>query len=79
VVVKKDWPAAAFEVSSDDKGVTLSTAKLKVVMERESGAMHYIVPEGETGAGATGPGSTGQGCAGKMLTTDGYRSCGRWR
>jgi alpha-D-xyloside xylohydrolase len=74
VVVKKDWAAAPFEVGSDAKTVTLTTAKLKVVVEKDSGAMHYIVPEGATGAGATGPGSTGQGMRGKLLTTDGYRS-----
>jgi len=74
VLVKKDWPAATFDVTSDNKAITLSTAKLKLVVEKESGALHYIVPEGTTGAGATGPGSTGQGMRGKMLTTDGYRS-----
>jgi alpha-D-xyloside xylohydrolase len=41
VVVKKEWPAASFDVTSDQKSVTLSTVKLKVVVERESGAMHY--------------------------------------
>jgi alpha-D-xyloside xylohydrolase len=74
VVIKMDWPTATFDMSSDAKTVTLSTAKLRLVVEKESGALHYIVPEGTTGAGATGPGSTGQGMRGKMLTTDGYRS-----
>jgi alpha-D-xyloside xylohydrolase len=74
VVIKKDWPAVAFDVSSNDRAVTLSTAKLRVVIERGSGAIHYIVPEGATGAGATGPGSTGGPMRGTMLTTDGYRS-----
>ena len=74
VVVKKDWAGAAFEVNSDARTVTLSTAKLKAVIEKESGALHYIAPEGMTGAGATGPGSSGGGMQGKMLTTDGYRS-----
>jgi alpha-D-xyloside xylohydrolase len=74
VVIKKDWPAAAFDVDSNDKAITLSTAKLRVVVERESGAIHYLVPEGETGAGATGPGSTGGRMRGKLLTTDAYRS-----
>ena len=41
VVVKEGWPAAPFEVTGDAKAVTLSTQKLKVVVERESGAMHY--------------------------------------
>jgi alpha-D-xyloside xylohydrolase len=74
VVIKKGWPAASFDVTSDDRTITLSTSKLKAVVERESGALHYIVPEGATGAGATGPGSTGGPMRGKMLTTDGYRS-----
>src|SRR5579859_5218443 len=37
VVVKENWPQAQFDVTGDDKAVTLSTAKLKVVVERESG------------------------------------------
>ena len=74
VIVKQNWLGAAFEVGSDDKTVTLSTAKLKVVIERGSGAIHYASTGGTTGAGATGPGSTGQGMRGKLLTTDGYRS-----
>jgi alpha-D-xyloside xylohydrolase len=74
VVIKKDWPAASFDVTSNDRAITLSTPKLRVVVERESGALHYIVPEGATSAGATGPGSTGGGMRGKLLTTDGYRS-----
>ncbi len=75
VVLERDFrKQALFEVSSDDKTITLSTAKLRVVMERESGALHYIAAEGATGAGATGPGSTGREMRGKLLTTDGYRS-----
>ena len=74
VVVKKDWPAAAFDVSENGRAITLATAKLRVVIERESGAVHYIAPEGATAAGATGPGSKGGALRGKLLTTDGYRS-----
>jgi len=74
VVVKTDWPAAEFEVRDDERAIVLSTAKLRVMIERGSGAVHYIAPEGETGAGATGPGSTGRGMRGKMLTTDGSRT-----
>jgi alpha-D-xyloside xylohydrolase len=81
VMVKKDWPAASFEVSSNEKNVTLSTAKLKVVIERASGAIHYIATDGNerptagaTGTVATGPGSRGPGMQGKLLTTDSYRS-----
>jgi alpha-D-xyloside xylohydrolase len=74
VVIKTDWPGAAFEVSSDEKTLTLSTAKLKVVIEKESGALYYIGTEGTTGGGATGPGSNGPGMRGKLLTTDSYRS-----
>ncbi|MGA2674657.1 MAG: TIM-barrel domain-containing protein, partial [Terracidiphilus sp.] len=76
VVIKKDWPAAEFAVSSNEKAVTLSTAKLRVIVERESGALHYVGAEGNafTAAGATGPGSTGPGMRGKLLTTESYRS-----
>ena len=41
VVVKQEWPSTTFDVTSDDKALTLATEKLKVVVERESGAMHY--------------------------------------
>jgi alpha-D-xyloside xylohydrolase len=74
VVIKKDWPAATFDVTSTDRAITLSTAKLRAVIERASGAIHYIVPEGSTGPGATGPGSSGGAMRGKMLTTDGNRA-----
>jgi alpha-D-xyloside xylohydrolase len=74
VVVKNDWPAAEFQVTDNDRAIVLSTAKLRVMIERGSGAVHYIAPEGETGAGATGPGSSGRGMRGKMLTTDGSRT-----
>ena len=47
VVVKNEWPAAEFGVTSDDKTVTLTTAKLKVVIERENGAMHYMGADGK--------------------------------
>jgi hypothetical protein len=73
VVVKKDWPGAAFEVNSNDRAVTLTTAKLTVVIERESGAIHYVAPDPQAAGGtvATGPGSVGRRMAGKMLATDG--------
>ncbi len=41
VVVKTEWPAAEFDVTETDKVVTLTTAKLKVEIERESGAIQY--------------------------------------
>ena len=47
VVVKSDWPATTFDVTSDDKAITLSTQKLKAVIERESGAIHYIGADGK--------------------------------
>ena len=47
VVIKKAWPAADFNVTSDDKSVTLATALLKVVIERESGAIHYFSAGGD--------------------------------
>ena len=42
VVIKTDWPAANFDVSENDKAITLTTAKLKVAIERESGC--YPLP-----------------------------------
>jgi alpha-D-xyloside xylohydrolase len=47
VVVKKDWAAATFDVTSDANAVTLSTSKLKAVVERESGALHYVGADGK--------------------------------
>jgi len=47
VVVKKDWPSASFNVTDDDKVITLSTAKLKAVIERENGALHYVGADGK--------------------------------
>jgi alpha-D-xyloside xylohydrolase len=47
VVIKDDWPATAFDVSTDDKSITLTTAKLKAVIERESGALHYAGTDGK--------------------------------
>ena len=76
VVEKKTWPGAAFEVSSDEKTITLSTSRLKVIVERESGALHYIGLDGSgtAGPGAAGAGAAGGGVRGKLLTTDSYRS-----
>jgi len=47
VVVKTAWPATGFSVSADSKAITLTTAKLKVEIERESGAIHYISADGK--------------------------------
>ena len=47
VIIKKDWPAASFEVLDDAKAITLTTAKLKVAVERESGAIHYESADGK--------------------------------
>jgi len=63
VLVKHDWPGAPFTVTSDDKSVTLATAKVTAVIERESGALHYY--DGQAPSGKA---------PGKLLTTDSYRS-----
>jgi alpha-D-xyloside xylohydrolase len=47
VVVKQSWPATEFEVSSDEKTVNLVTAKLKVMIERATGAIHYAGADGK--------------------------------
>ena len=47
VVIKQDWPAVSFDVTTNDKAITLTTQKLKVVVERETGALHYVGPDGK--------------------------------
>ena len=47
VVIKTDWPAASFDVSENDKAITLTTAKLKVAIERQSGSIHYQGTDGK--------------------------------
>ncbi|MGA8089197.1 MAG: glycoside hydrolase family 31 protein [Terracidiphilus sp.] len=47
VVIKHDWPAPSFDVTANEKAVTLTTSKLKVVVERETGALHYVGPDGK--------------------------------
>ena len=47
VVIKKEWPTSPFEVTADEKAVTLSTSKLKMMVERESGALHYLSSDGK--------------------------------
>lgn len=46
VIVKRGW-GSEFAVSSDEKAVTLTTAKLKVQIERETGAIHYASADGK--------------------------------
>jgi alpha-D-xyloside xylohydrolase len=48
VVVKEDWPATPFGLSSDDKVITLSTSRMTAVIERESGAIRYSGSDGRT-------------------------------
>lgn len=47
VVIKHDWPATSFEVTANDKAIILTTAKLKAEVERETGALHYVGPDGK--------------------------------
>jgi alpha-D-xyloside xylohydrolase len=47
VVIKQDWPAASFDVTENEKAITLITSKLKVAIERETGAIHYDGPDGK--------------------------------
>ncbi len=46
VVIKTTWPAAEFHVTDDAKAITLTTAKLKLVLERGTGALHYFSADG---------------------------------
>jgi len=41
VLAKRDWPPAQFTVESNDKTVTLTTAQVKAVIERNTGAIAY--------------------------------------
>ena len=47
VLVKTAWPAAAFNVTDDAKTITLTTDKLKLVVDRDSGAVHYFSAAGQ--------------------------------
>jgi alpha-D-xyloside xylohydrolase len=47
VVIKTDWPIASFDVSENDKALVLTTAKLKVEIERKSGSIHYQGADGK--------------------------------
>jgi alpha-D-xyloside xylohydrolase len=47
VVIKKDWPATSFDVAQNDKAIVLTTAKLKVAIERLSGSIHYQGADGK--------------------------------
>jgi alpha-D-xyloside xylohydrolase len=47
VVIKTDWPAASFDVSQNDKAIVLTTTKLKVSIERQSGSIHYQSADGK--------------------------------
>jgi len=47
VVIKTDWPASSFDVAESDKAITLTTAKLKVAIERQSGSIHYQGADGK--------------------------------
>ena len=47
VVIKTDWPASSFDVSESDKAITLTTEKLKVAIERQSGSIHYQGADGK--------------------------------
>ena len=72
--MKTDWPAAPFEVNSDDEDGYAFDREAEAVIERESGALHYIAREGTTSGGSERGRDSGRGMRGRMLTTDGYRS-----
>jgi len=48
VVTKENWPAAKFSVQSTDDAVTISTARMKVIVTRKDGAITYT----ESGGGS---------------------------
>src|SRR5208337_70398 len=49
LVVKTEWPHAAFTLeTTDPKRVTLSTARLKIVIERKGSAVEFLDAAGKT-------------------------------
>jgi len=46
VIVKSSWPAARFTMQSNDEEVSLTTARLKIMVTRKDGAITYRDPEG---------------------------------
>ena len=47
VLANRDWPPAQFTVESDDRSITLTTAQVKAVIERRSGALAYETLKGQ--------------------------------
>lgn len=47
VVIKTDWPAADFSISSDNKSVSLSTAHIKASIDLSTGVMTYTGADGK--------------------------------
>lgn len=76
VIVPRNWPDVPFQVSSDEKSVTLATDKVRAVVDRTTGALNYFGPDAGSVIGnvATGPGSVAAAPKGHLLTTDTYRS-----
>jgi alpha-D-xyloside xylohydrolase len=48
VLAKRDWPPAQFSIESDEKAITLTTAQVKAVLERSTGALAYETLTGKT-------------------------------
>ena len=46
VLAKRDWPPAQFSVESNDKTITLTTAQVKVIIDRSTGAIAYETLDG---------------------------------
>lgn len=47
VVVKKSWPAVEWNVTEDEKVITLTTAKMIVVVSKEDGVISYQDAQGQ--------------------------------
>ena len=47
VLTKRDWPPAQFTVESNEKTITLTTAQVKAVIERSTGALAYETLAGQ--------------------------------
>jgi alpha-D-xyloside xylohydrolase len=46
VLAKREWPPAQFTVETNDKIITLTTAQVKAVIERDTGALAYETLDG---------------------------------
>jgi alpha-D-xyloside xylohydrolase len=47
-IIKKEWPAVPWDAQSDSKTITLSTAQLKLVINRQDSVINYLDAAGKS-------------------------------